>query len=302
MTTVPETTQAGIAETDQNSNNSAEARELRPYPGQEHQPFYWAGGRSAALLVHGFPGTPAEMREVGQLLHNAGWTAHGLLLPGFGPDIANLSDYGHTDWLDAILEEVASLRQTHDRVVLVGHSVGAALSLTAASRTDVDGLLLFAPFLRMDNRLIDTFFPLIRLLRREMRPFEEADFGDPEVREAIGRFLPDADLDDPDVRDQLRELSLPLSTLSEVRKAGRLAYRHARAVRRPVLILQGSDDEVARPALSRKLARRLPELGGYVEVAGGHDITHNGLPSGKAIPRLIVRFLESVCSPQPACG
>ncbi|MBN1992742.1 MAG: alpha/beta hydrolase [Anaerolineae bacterium] len=33
---------------------------IKPFQGDEHQPFYWNGGQPAALLVHGFPGTPAD--------------------------------------------------------------------------------------------------------------------------------------------------------------------------------------------------------------------------------------------------
>ena len=61
--------------------------ELRAYQGPEHEPFFWEAGEPAALLVHGFPGTPAEMRPLGEVLHEAGWTVHGVLLPGFGPQI-----------------------------------------------------------------------------------------------------------------------------------------------------------------------------------------------------------------------
>jgi alpha-beta hydrolase superfamily lysophospholipase len=56
---------------------------LLAFQGPEHLPFLWPGGQPAALLVHGFPGTPAEMRPLGEALHQAGWTAQGILLPGF---------------------------------------------------------------------------------------------------------------------------------------------------------------------------------------------------------------------------
>ena len=58
---------------------------LKAYQAPEHQPFLWRGHHTAAaLLIHGFPGTPAEMRPAAQALHSAGLTVQGLLLPGFG--------------------------------------------------------------------------------------------------------------------------------------------------------------------------------------------------------------------------
>ena len=70
---------------------------IKPFQGDEHQPFHWNGGQPAALLVHGFPGTPAEMRPLGTALHQAGWTVYGPLLPGFGPDIVTLFERDSVD-------------------------------------------------------------------------------------------------------------------------------------------------------------------------------------------------------------
>jgi hypothetical protein len=62
----------------------------RPFDGCEHRSFLWQGSDCAALLIHGFPGTPAEMRPLGTVLKDAGWTVHGLMLPGLGADIESL--------------------------------------------------------------------------------------------------------------------------------------------------------------------------------------------------------------------
>ena len=40
----------------------------------EHQSYLWPGGQPAALLLHGFPGTPAGTRALGQVPHAAGWS------------------------------------------------------------------------------------------------------------------------------------------------------------------------------------------------------------------------------------
>ena len=60
--------------------------------GPEHETFTLPGGRPAALLLHGFLGTPAEMRGLGEALHEQGWTVYAPLLPGFGSDIETLTD------------------------------------------------------------------------------------------------------------------------------------------------------------------------------------------------------------------
>ena len=67
-------------------------------------PFSGKKAISAALLLHGFPGTPAEMRPLGTVLRDAGWTVHGLMLPGLGADIASLEERNFQDWSDAARE------------------------------------------------------------------------------------------------------------------------------------------------------------------------------------------------------
>ena len=54
-----------------------------------------------ALLLHGFPGTPAELRPLGQALAFAGVRAQAPLLPGFGPAMQRLGDVGAREWLAA---------------------------------------------------------------------------------------------------------------------------------------------------------------------------------------------------------
>ena len=56
----------------------------------DHEPFFFEGGTPAAVLIHGFPGTPLEMRPLGRELQEAGWTVHGIRLPGFGPELDQL--------------------------------------------------------------------------------------------------------------------------------------------------------------------------------------------------------------------
>ena len=76
------------------------------FAGNEHQPFMWEGGQPAALLIHGFLGTPAEMRPLAHELHRAGWTVQGLLLPGFGEQLHTLFDRRYQEWLEEVRSAV----------------------------------------------------------------------------------------------------------------------------------------------------------------------------------------------------
>ncbi|MCB0044005.1 MAG: alpha/beta fold hydrolase [Caldilineaceae bacterium] len=247
---------------------------LRPYAGPENAPFYWQGdGDWAALLVHGFPGTPMEMRSVGQVLHAMGWTVQGILLPGFGPDFFQIDQYTYEDWAAAIEAATAGLRAQYPRVALAGNSVGAALSLLTSARMNVDALLLFAPFWRVNNRVIDGLYPLARRLLPELRVFKQADFSDRELRDMLYQILPDADLDDPATQAAIRELTFPVSVLGEVRAAGRAGYAAAPQVTAPVTIVQGKADVLAHPSLTPRLAAQLAGPAELHLVEGDHELT-----------------------------
>ncbi|RYG65174.1 esterase, partial [bacterium] len=52
------------------------------------------------VLVHGFTGTPYEVRYLGDRLVEAGYTVRGLRLPGHGTSIADLDRTRWEDWAD----------------------------------------------------------------------------------------------------------------------------------------------------------------------------------------------------------
>lgn len=268
--------------------------QLQAYQDPEHEPFLWEGSRVAAVLVHGFPGTPAEMRPVADVMHNAGWTVEGLLLPGFGRDFAKIGQYSAQEWQNAIERAVQAQQASHEKVVLVGNSMGAALTMAAASNGYGDGLLLFAPFWRAYSRWINAAFPLANLFMRELRPFKRADFDDAEFRAGVLRFMPDVDLDDPDVQEAIRGLALPFSVLGEVRKAGKQGYARAKRVHQPATIIQGLDDEIASPELTRAIAARLPNLTRLHMVEAGHDLTTLPAPKRQEIIDLVLGFMGVV--------
>lgn len=263
--------------------------ELRAFQTPEHIPFTWRGHENAALLVHGFPGTPAEMRRAGSLLHSLGWTAHGLLLPGFGPTIGELAQHRHADWVVAVEQALTELQREHRRVILVGNSMGAALSLHVASRQAVDGLILFSPFWRVASWL-DKVYPVAATVIPELRPFQRARFADPKFRAMVHQFLPDVDLDDAAMQTALRDLRVPLRILGQVRNCGRLGHHAAAHVTAPTLILQGMQDSLVKPAMTRRLAARLPNLAQYVEVSGGHELINRYDDSWPALAAAVSRY------------
>ena len=60
-------------------------------PELEGGSFFWKGGETGVLLLHGLTATTAEVRPLAKRLLNEGYTVSGMLLPGHGTTPENLS-------------------------------------------------------------------------------------------------------------------------------------------------------------------------------------------------------------------
>jgi carboxylesterase len=251
--------------------------DLRPYSGPQHEPFILGEGPGQALLIHGFPGTPAEMRPLGEALAGDGWRAQGLLLPGFGPGIVTLETCTIEDWIHAAQSEWDAIQSGSGPRLLLGYSMGGALALILAAQQPPDLLVLVAPFWKMPG-FLPRLVPLAHRFYPRFRPFKKSDFSDPRLRQMLASILPDVDLDDLDIQQTIREeFILPLGVINEMFHLGRQAHRTAAQVACPVIILQGAEDPLVRPKETRRLAKHLarcqPDVPvDYLEIPGGHDL------------------------------
>ena len=263
--------------------------DLRAFEGEEHLPFRLEGSHPVAvLLVHGFPGTPAEMRPLAELIHQQGATVEVPLLPGFGHQIATLAGRNRTEWVECLRSSLTDLRRTHPRVVLAGFSMGAALSIIAAQGSNApDHLLLLAPFWQLGKRWHQPLWPIVRLLLREFKPFARADLDDLRIRRDLRRSMPAADLDDPAVRMAVRQISFPSSVIDQIIRTGHTAWKIAPQLDLPLTVIQGSEDQIVSPAATRRLASRFLHHPTFFEVKADHQLTDLSAPEGPLIARLV---------------
>ncbi|MCA9917489.1 MAG: alpha/beta fold hydrolase [Anaerolineales bacterium] len=259
----------------------------------EHQPFQLGSGTVGALLLHGFPGTPAELRPLGKQLAAAGWAAYGPLLPGFGAQIPTLGQKTRHDWLHAAQTEWQKVKAAHETAVLIGYSMGGALALNLAAQQPPDFLVLLAPFWRFGSWQ-GNLLPIVKHFQKTIYPFAKADFGDTAVRQQLSEIMPAADLDDPQVQHQIRtQIQLPTQTIDEVRLLGKAGGKLASAITCPTLVLQGSDDQVVPPKLTRQLVTRLAGPATYRELPGNHLFPKMQPPNPHNITPDILNFVRS---------
>ncbi len=118
-------------------------------PGAE--PFEHDEGPVGALLLHGFAGSPADLRPLAAPLADGGSSVLLPRLPGHGTTWQDLAVCRWDDFHAEADRALTALRERCTHVVVVGQGVGAALALRLAELrpADVDGLVLLAPALEL---------------------------------------------------------------------------------------------------------------------------------------------------------
>jgi carboxylesterase len=265
---------------------------LKVFQGERHADFFIERGAPAALLIHGFPGTPAEMRPLASLLNDAGWTTRGLLLPGFGVQIDSLFQRHPQEWIDAAAEALTALQAAHHPVVLIGYSMGAAIAIHTVARLKPDRLILLAPFWKLGTRGQLVIFKITKPVVRHLKPLRRANFNDPRLRRFLGEFLQDADLDDPAVQQLLRHTKVPVDLFERIHALGQQAYALAAQIDRPTLILQGRRDPAVKPVLTQQLKERFACSIEYAEIDAQHHLIDPALPDWPHLERAVLDFVR----------
>ena len=222
------------------------------------QPFTELRGSTGVLLLHGYSGSPGELRPLGQALAGAGYSVHAPLLAGHGGLPDALHGVRWEDWLASAEAGLEQLRASCRRVFLCGFSAGGLLALRLAVSHALAGLIALAPALRLRGGAL---LPVAGLLQHVMPwyyPLARANFGDPAVRAAVLARAPDANLDDPAVVAGIRKAArVPIGSLYQLARLQRAVVRDLPRVQLPTLIMQGRRDETVDPQSAALVAERI---------------------------------------------
>ena len=252
----------------------------------DHEPFLFTGGKPAAVLVHGFPGTALEMRHIGRALNQNGWTVSGLRLPGFGPELDNIIDYNNETWVHTVWEECHTLRvKGHSPILLVGFSFGGALAMQVAAHESLEGLVLIAPITWREPPWGKVIADFIRaLMPLSIQPLQFLPIDNPTLVREFEQYLPEIDLNEADHASELRHLKIPLYILDQIREVGREGLAAAPSVHIPTLLIHGGKDKIIQAKWTDHLKEKLDGPVTYKKVIGTHSLT---MPHNQAFDEVI---------------
>lgn len=203
------------------------------------RPFYIPGGRVGCLLIHGFGGSPAEMRGLGLYLAEQGITAYAPLLAGHGTTPEDWAKTGWTDWIASAEDGLRRLLVECEVIFLAGLSFGGVIGLHLASHYPIRGLAVMStPVYIADWRV--RFVSILKYMVRYVTPNQDNDLVDPQAKRALWIY------------DRVPTVAVEscLKFIAKVRgELGRVSA--------PLLIIQSSRDKTVSPKCASYLYERV---------------------------------------------
>jgi len=213
--------------------------------------FFFPGGRSGVLLIHGLTGTPMEMRLLGKGLNRAGFTVHGMQLAGHCGSTEDLLATGWRDWYASVEQAADNLLGKVDHLFVGGLSMGAllALKLAAERPRQVSGVGVYGATFRYDGWSIpwlarlSFMLPLLKKfgIGRHRSFMEQPPYGirDERLRAQISSAMLSGDSVAAGLPGN------PWYSLAELHELATSVRRELPRVVAPCLVAHASEDDVA---------------------------------------------------------
>ena len=238
------------------------------------EPFFFPGDSTGILLIHGFTGSPSEVRWLGEKLNRAGYTVTGCLLAGHGTTVEDMAGTCWRDWYFSAEKCLLELRRKCDTIFIIGLSMGGLLSLYLSMFHKVKGVVaLNAPIYLVNKQTI--FVPLLHHIKRFTgKPYRN-------------KVIQAASEEKTFAYDRI-----PLKALYSLREFIKLLCKELPEVVVPTMVIQSSQDRVVEPRSARYIFDKIasPEKTLHWFENSGHLITLED--QRETLLNLVLEFLE----------
>lgn len=126
--------------------------------------FYLKGNSVGVLIIHGFSGSPAEMRGVGDYLNQKGYTVLAVKLAGHGSKPKDMASTYLSDWLQSAEDGYKKLSKNYKKMFIVGFSMGGLLAVELAKKFSPAGIVVVSPPM-LNMRFRDHIIPIGRFFK-----------------------------------------------------------------------------------------------------------------------------------------
>lgn len=230
------------------------------------EPFYFSGSRVGCLLVHGFSGSPSEMRWLGERLAKFGWTVHGILLSGHGTTPEEMAKTRWEDWAKDAEAGVKKLRETCNTVIGIGLSMGGLLTLHLATLGLIDGIVTMnAPMVLADRRtryaqLFRPFMAFVGKPKSHRITSEPTSGRRTEAASSLDRFVYER---------------IPVDGLISLNRGIRQVRSKLTAITCPALLMQSRADLTVNPISVQIIKKQIQHVNPIVQYweKSGHILT-----------------------------
>ena len=98
----------------------------------DHSPYTRIGtGPNAVLMIHGIAGSPGHFRDLVPVIPET-FSVYNILLDGHSGKVENFSRSSMKKWKTQVADTLSDLFARHEKVVIVGHSMGTLFAIQAA--------------------------------------------------------------------------------------------------------------------------------------------------------------------------
>lgn len=192
------------------------------------QPFDFPEGDHGILLIHGFTGSPAHMRLIGEGLKEKGFAVRGILLPGHGQMPEALDQVKWQDWLLACRQAARDMREKYRRFTAAGLSMGGCLALMIAEQMQADACVTIAAPMKTVNRL-RVLAPAVAFMHPMIH--KQADGARATLNQAY----------------DIGYSSYPTASVGQLSAVIRAAKRDLHLIRCPLMTIQSRGDKTVTP-------------------------------------------------------
>ena len=242
--------------------------------GTEHLPFLLeSSSPHAVMLVHGFTGSPLEMRPLAEFLYTEGVTCLGVRLPGHGTTPHDLAKKRWEDWFATVEDCFLWLARQHRQIYAVGMSTGCLLLLALALKHRLGGLALCSPYLKVKHHLAGHAGWL-----QYLRPFDPA----PPIA---------------GTRQDAYYRQRPVAGVHQINRLCRYLKPQLQEISAPVLALNAAGDQTFNIESGRQLYEKLGSVA-KIHIRFGSDTPHvltdQSSPQRETVFHLIREFITEL--------